>query len=338
MIDCRHKPRILFVLKKRLDRYGVPIGLINSARFVTDALELAGIDTRLAIVDDNNCIDREVSKYKPTHVVIEALWVVPSKLEVLVPRHPKVKWMVRLHSKTPFLAMEGIAMKWIIEYAEIAKKFGGPLIATNSTSLQDDLLMALGIRSIYMPNIYRLEPYLNCLERQDPWMDIGCFGAIRPLKNHLLQAMAAKAFGKETDKGIRFHINANRVEQRADTILSNLRALESKEFNVVEHPWMEHNKFLRLVQKMDMGMQVSMSESFNIVTADFVNNSVPIIVSKDVTWMPDCTQADTNSLKDIVDKLGDAAKNKKKFVRKSLEALDKYNETSLKAWIKTLSK
>jgi hypothetical protein len=37
---------------------------------------------------------------------------------------------------------------------------------------------------------------------------------------------------------------------------------------------------------MDVGMQVSFSESFNIVTADFVSMNVPIVASDDIAWMP----------------------------------------------------
>src|SRR6185437_13120675 len=43
-------------------------------------------------------------------------WVVPEKFRVLIPLHPKVRWIVRIHSEIPFLAMEGIAMDWIARY------------------------------------------------------------------------------------------------------------------------------------------------------------------------------------------------------------------------------
>lgn len=36
---------------------------------------------------------------------------------------------------------------------------------------------------------------------------------------------------------------------------------------------------------MDMGMQVSMSETFNIVAADFVANEIPIVVSEEITFV-----------------------------------------------------
>ena len=75
-----------------------------------------GFEAKVVVVNDNNDINREVFKYTPTHVFIEALWVVPSKFEVLIPLYPKIQWYVRLHSNTPFISSEGIAIDWLVKY------------------------------------------------------------------------------------------------------------------------------------------------------------------------------------------------------------------------------
>ena len=90
-------------------------GLLNSANQVHEMLLDHGVESKLVQVIDNNCIDKEVHQYKPTHVIIEALWCVPEKFEILQKLHPKVKWILRLHSETPFIANEGIAMEWILK-------------------------------------------------------------------------------------------------------------------------------------------------------------------------------------------------------------------------------
>ncbi len=145
--------RILFICKKR-STYGVSYGLLNSCRFLCNALEKMGNDAKIVQVNDNNDIDREVSMYRPTHVFIEALWVVPSKFEVLIPLHPKVKWYVRLHSNTPFISSEGIAIEWLAGYNKLVKKFPQFHIACNAEKLKTDLELSLGIHAIYAPNIY----------------------------------------------------------------------------------------------------------------------------------------------------------------------------------------
>ena len=95
--------KVLFILKKRQSSHtgydSVSSGLLNSARFVSDMLNKNGIESNLVEVQDNNCIDREVSKYRPTHVIIEALWVVPSKFETCTRFGEKWRSFLRISFK-----------------------------------------------------------------------------------------------------------------------------------------------------------------------------------------------------------------------------------------------
>ena len=122
-------PKVLFILKRRSDYNAIEhsniklsTGLYNSAEYMNTMLNESGIESHIVVVVDNNCIDREVTKYNPTHVVIEALWVVPDKFEVLHKLHPKVNWIIRLHSEIPFIANEGMAIDWLFKYNELRKK------------------------------------------------------------------------------------------------------------------------------------------------------------------------------------------------------------------------
>src|SRR5215469_2549040 len=113
--------RALFIVKRGQDvsggySYSGAFGLTNSAFFVVNTLREAGVKAKLVVVNDNNDIDKEVTTYRPSHVFIEALWVVPEKFQVLRNLHPNVKWVVRIHSDIPFLAHEGIAIDWIKRY------------------------------------------------------------------------------------------------------------------------------------------------------------------------------------------------------------------------------
>ena len=115
--------KILFILKRRDDfnanehnHIGLSTGLFNSATFMNDMLVSLGIESELIVVIDNNDIDRAIIQHRPTHVIIEGLWVVPTKFSVLCNLHPTVKWIIRVHSELPFLAGEGMAMDWLREY------------------------------------------------------------------------------------------------------------------------------------------------------------------------------------------------------------------------------
>ena len=161
------KPRVLFVCKKRNDKYGVSFGLINSCNFVCNTLKEHGIEAETVMVIDNNYIDREVHRFKPTHVFIEALWVVPDKFHVLIPRYPKTKWYIRLHSRMPFLANEGIAIDWLKRYhEEVHKKYPDRFfLSSNNTDLEKCFRDAFNIPMEYHPNIYN-PPHYDVKEKE----------------------------------------------------------------------------------------------------------------------------------------------------------------------------
>jgi hypothetical protein len=273
-------------------------GLFNSASFMNDMLNDVNIESKISVVVDNNCIDREVSDFKPTHVIIEALWVTPQKFHTLCRLHPKVKWIIRLHSEMPFLANEGMALDWLGDYVT----YNNIIIAVNAPRILEEMRDYLGLkmdwcektrkkRIIYLPNYYPQNYRFKSFDKNKEYIDISCFGAIRPLKNHVVQALAAIKFAEKIGKKLRFHINLGRVEQKGDSVLNNLKGLFSQIHKsghlLVKHEWSPREEFLETCSKMDIGMQVSFSETFNIVGADLVSQGVPIVGSPEIPWLND---------------------------------------------------
>jgi hypothetical protein len=249
------QPKVLFILKQRMPgpygswNYsvnGTPLasGLFVSAEQMAKALDELNVENKLVHVVDNNCIDREVHQYKPTHVIIEAFWVVPEKFDVLRKLHPTVTWVVRNHSKMPFLANEGGMIGWAVDYLK-----RGVTVASNSPEATRDLKVlatAAGadpVYSVLLPNFYQTKPskrssllvWLYKLARRLGFdeglrevpteLNIGCFGAVRPMKNHLSQAIAALEVAETLGTKLVFWINGNRVEGKGESFLRSLRAL-----------------------------------------------------------------------------------------------------------------
>lgn len=300
--------RILFICKKN-ETYGFTSytrrssGLYNSTRFIVEGLRARGVHAEIIEVVDNNCIDREVTKFKPDVVVIEALWVVPEKFPILKRLHPKVKWFVHMHSGMPFLALEGIAMDWLPRYAR-----KGVGIIANSPESFDAFRVFLDCDEVdYLPNVYIPEFKKPVHVKQNKThLDVGCFGALRPMKNHLLQALAAIRFAEEKGLLCRFHVNASRIEVGGQPVLKNLVELfhHSKIHTLVKHHWMEPDEFLSLLHShIDIGLQVSLTETFNVVSADYVTAGIPVVTSKEVPWVSGLSQACDNSVEDIVSKM-----------------------------------
>lgn len=361
--------KILFILKKRQsggsgtwnyskDGEALDSGLLVSARQVVSMLEKENVDVQLVQVIDNNCIDKEVAKHKPTHVIIEAFWVVPEKFDVLKKLHPTVKWIVRNHSKVDFLSHEGTIFGWVLDY--ISK---GVYVACNSIEATDDfreLARILNLDStkiVYLPNYYNINNNDCCKSLNDiikawvrkstvveeDYLNIGCFGAIRPLKNHMPQALAAINLAEYLNLKLKFHISATRIEGKAEPILNALRALFERMgigYQLVEVPWLKHSDFVQYLSKMDMVFQVSLSETFNIVAADSTDMNVPVVGTSQIPWLnskyvvkiPTEVQDITGTAIDIYN-----ANKGRVMVADQLSRLIKYTEKSKDIWLDTLN-
>jgi glycosyltransferase involved in cell wall biosynthesis len=330
--------RVLFLLKK--NNYGYEGigdgagGLLNSCRFIVDMLSRAGIEAKLVVVIDNNDINREVTLFRPDVVVIEALWVVPEKFDILKLLHPDVTWIVRIHSDFPFLASDGIAFSWIYGYLSRSV-----YVAFNKERTADDVFrLTNDSRVLFLPNYYKVS-HVHKESFDDGALHIGCFGAVRPLKNQLIQAIAAIEYADSVDESLVFHINGTRTEQGGIPVLRNLIALfDNSGHELVLHPWLEHLDFLRLMIKMDLSMAVSFSETFCITAADAVAVNVPLVCSDQVPWADRRSIVPTTDTKAIRERIGTLLNGSFLSRTLNLMGLRKYAKRSKRIWLSTLDK
>jgi hypothetical protein len=343
--------RVLFILKRREDfnavthsHIGLSTGLYNSASFMDEMLRINGIESNLEIAIDNNCIDRLVNKHKPTHVIIEALWVVPTKFVILSKLHPNITWIIRLHSEMPFMAGEGMAMDWLGDYSG----FKNIVIGVNAPRMMREVGVFLQTRNnwtdketakrvIYMPNFYPQNYVTKKFDKNKEYINVACFGAIRPLKNHLLQAFAALDFAKQINKKLRFHVNAGRIEMNGSPVINNLKGLfqhlTDSGHELVNHQWRPRDEFLKLCAEMDIGLQASFSETFNIVGADLISQGVPLIgTDEEIPWAVNAFCANPVNSEDITRKLMLSYKMPLLNVKAHQISLKHYTNKTVKIW------
>jgi hypothetical protein len=168
-------------------------------------------------------------------------------------------------------------------------------------------------------------------------LHIGCFGAIRPLKNQLTQAIAAIRYADSVGKILLFHVNATRCEQGGEAVLKNLRALfAGTRHYLVENSWKDHKEFLRLMSSMDLSLCVSFTETFCIVAADAVNVGTPLLCSQQVPWAS--STVSTTDTEEIAKGIGKVLRHKSLYNAWNRHGLKKYSENAKKIWLKTLEK
>lgn len=350
------KSKVLFILKRKENfnektdsHVGVQTGLYNSASYMDGMLNDSGVESKMVIVIDNNGIDREVAKFKPTHVIIEALWVVPSKFAILTKLHPTVTWIIRLHSEIPFLSNEGMAMDWLGDYGA----FSNVVISANAPRALEEVRFYLQTKFnwtdaiakekvIYMPNFYPEEYKIKPFNKNKDTIDVGCFGAVRPLKNHLMQAIAAIKFANKIGKKLRFHINSGRIEMKGEPILHNLQAmfthLSGADHQLIIHEWTPREEFLELCGTMDLGMQFSFSETFNIVSADMISQGVPLVGSPEIPWMSKLFTGQPVETNEMCKSLILSYNFPKLNLILNKECLKTYTRKSKRIWVKYFTK
>ena len=167
-------------------------------------------------------------------------------------------------------------------------------------------------------------------------INICCFGALRPLKNQLIQAISAIEFATKINKKLRYHINATRVETNGLPVYNNIKGLftelPSDKFELVEHSWYDKEEFLSVCSQMDIGLQVSFSETFNIVACDIISQGIPIVCSYDIPWSNNKYNASPTDSIDITNKLLLTYENIEDNVKLNTESLSQYVEKTKSAW------
>jgi hypothetical protein len=83
---------------------------------------------------------------------------------------------------------------------------------------------------------------------------------------------------------------------------------------------------------MDIGMQCSFSETFNIVGADFISQGVPVVGSSEIPWASPIFNADPTSSEDIFNKLMLTHNNVEKNVSQHQGLLVRYVDNTRAIW------
>lgn len=282
-------------------------------------------------VDRNNA--RSPHHIPVSHVVISAPWIPTADLANLVHQYSDVEFVVVSHSNIGFLQADPQAINLLRSGSELEQAAPNFHIGANSAKFKLWWTSTYGTAMLLLPNMY---PFHSV--RQKPmWsggrLRIGCFCAIRPYKNVLTAAAAALEVGTRLRvSDLEFWMSGGRNEG-AGTIANAIFQMynDVPRAKVIANNWESWPQFLSTVGSMDLMLQPSYTEGFNMVTADGIAQGVPTVVGDAIGWAPSNWKASTDSASDIANK-AIALLHDPGAVSEGVEALTVHNNNAMNAW------
>ncbi len=274
-----------------------------------------------------------------THCIVEAPWISTERLTRMLANNQSVHFIIRSHSQIGFLQVEAGAVKLLREQLVLQENVQNLTISANSQKLCDFFTTVYSGRCLYLPNLYDMERVHTKRDTHHHHRElrIGSFGALRLLKNHTTAAAAALVMARERNANLEFWISVNR-EEHGKGVLQTVRNMfvGLPWAKLVESPWQQWADFRRTVHHMDLCLQVSFTETFNIVTADAIAEGVPSVVSSAIEWAPDSWKADVDTVEDIA-RVGSMLLSSHSGVLEGQRALQTFTQEAINTWLQYLS-
>lgn len=271
---------------------------------------------------------------RPSHIVIGAPWIPTLDLQAyLVFRFPLIQFSVVCHSNVGFLQNDPQAITNFRQDLDLEQGSLNFRASGNSKRLCNWVKASYARPCNWLPNLYFLE---GAPVYRRPWagglLKIGSFGAVRPLKNHLSAAAAALEMANNLHTAVEFHISVGRIEG-GSTVVRAIDAMVGgvPGFTLVKDEWYRWPQFRHLVRSMNILMQPSYTETFNMVTADGASESIPSVTSDAIEWTPSYWQADVDDPLDIA-RVGHALLMNMHAGADGFNALAAHNTQGIVAW------
>ncbi len=329
--------KVLFLCKRharfREDEtdQGRASGLTVSCSHVSKSLIKSGINSVVKTCFNVSEAAKAIELEDPDVIIFEALWLMPNDMKELIASfHYSKRFAVHLHSNIPFLACESQSFTILNGYRDLDISVD---ILTNSVeSYQAYRVLYRNV--YYLPNVYDCSNFKQYEGKGDDTLHVGCFGAIRPMKNHVTQAIAAISTARNLGLKLKFYVNSSRMEMNGQPVFQNLVQVFSGKENYRLEPtgWMSQDDFFSFLRGMDVSMQCSMTETFNIVTADAVAAGIPVVVSPAIDWVDEHCVAENNSIDEIASTILRVLRLADDGVFRNQVKLKRYSEYAEKSW------
>lgn len=299
-------------------------------------LRHSGVDAQAHAVRNNvdvvRIIENSFKEGRPiTHVAISAPWLSLHDLKSLVTHFRSIKFVIICHSNVGFLQADPGGIALMRKYAQLSRKVKNLHVAGNCPNFTDWFKIAYKEECLLLPNLYLVER-----RRTKRWskrvLKIGALGAIRPEKNLMTAAAAAVAMHSILNVPVELHMSTGGENCRCMTLSAiEQMVADLPNFKLIRHHWNFWDEFIKLIGKMDLVIQVSYTESFNMVTADAISQRVPVVVSPPIYWAPRQWKSDPDNAMNVARRGIRLLRNDQGF--RGADALLRHDKDSLQYWL-----
>jgi hypothetical protein len=275
-----------------------------------------------------------------THCIIQAPWIGAKELMLLMRKHYQVHFVVRVHSQVAFLQVEAGSIKIIRDILIMQENELNVVLSCNSVRANTFFTDAYTTQPLYLPNMYvitnqDLPSWRSPLTRDV--IRIASFGATRLMKNHLTAAASSLLVAKHLGNHVEFYISVGR-DTTGTGIIESIRNLyrDLPFAKLIENQWEDWPNFKRTIASMQLNMQLSMSETFNITTADSCMAGIPSVVSDAIEWVPSAWDCNIDDPEDVA-RVAISLLSNSKAGSDGRKALIDYNTKAVTTWLNYLS-
>lgn len=296
-----------FAANKCISHIGLGVAAINTAK----VLNANGYRAEVWPIRDGNELRIRLNLAKGdghpvTHVVISAPWIPTAGIAQLCTFFPTVKFAVNCHSNVGFLQADTNGVRLLREYLNYEMTCANFRVSANARKMSLWVHDAYGQPCLTLPNLYYLDDttahrHKRVIRDTGSHMRVGIFGAVRPQKNFVSAVAAAIELSYQLSNNTEIWISTGRLEGGGQTVLNAAMELcrNVPLVTVKEAGWQTWPQFRQLVGSMNILLQPSYTESFNMVTADGIAEGVPSVVTEAIYWVPRYWMANGDDVFDI---------------------------------------
>lgn len=325
------------------------IGLGVSALNTSQVLRQAGVwvdvmtATNSAVLDERiTHINNQAIKHghiQLSHVVVSAPWISTEDFNKLVSKYPNINFVCISHSNVAFLHADSNGVRLLREYMDLQNQWHNFNVGANSRKFCEWAFRAYGTSLVFLPNLYNLKHTTHRNLRTKPpysngaTLRIGNFGAMRILKNNMTAVAAALEMHSRLGVDTEVWLSLGRAKGNESVVKAiDQMAKNVKGFSVKYNTWETWPQFTATIRHMNILLQPSFTESFNMVSADGVAQGVPSVTSDAIEWVPSNWQASADDALDIANKaisiLYDPA-----AAGEGWKALELHNQVGTNSWL-----